>query len=425
VLSTGAVTGTMATGKLTASPLGTSCGANCFSYTWGTTVTVSAQGDPGFYLHSWGADCGSGNSLQCTVAMTANRTASATFSPPNLAFVTSTAQFPTGNPESSIDATCQAAAQTAGLPGHYVGFYGTSMLSAFEQHVGSASGWVRVDGKPFAVSLGALFPNGGWGGGHSLYPLEIDEHGNAVAPGTAVLSGWNSPGFANYDCSGFTNAMAGVFAPARAGGGWSVGGVMDQYGADPTCGTPVRYYCFGTDYAVNLSPYPRATGRLAFVAYLSTGVTQNGGVATLDAACASAASSAGLPGTYAALVATSSATAASRFSTAGSPWVRTDGVQIVASAANLFASSGPILLAPLDIDAKGSVMPTGSEAFVMTGATSFDTLATSATNCSDFTDGSSSDNHLGIADGSLSDNRFAYTEILPCNWASGVYCLQQ
>ena len=60
---------------------GINCPADCSeSYAPGTSVTLSASPASGFAFGSWGGDCASaGTATTCTLAMTANRSASATF----------------------------------------------------------------------------------------------------------------------------------------------------------------------------------------------------------------------------------------------------------------------------------------------------------------------------------------------------------
>lgn len=102
--------------------------------------------------------------------------------------------------------------------------------------------------------------------------------------------------------------------------------------------------------------------------------------------CAARASDAGLVGTFKALVSTTTASAASRFSTAGPPWVRTDGIPIVAAAADLFAPGGPVMLAALDVDPFGAPY----SGVVTTGTTSLSSTSPANLNCNDFTAGLSS-----------------------------------
>jgi hypothetical protein len=64
-------------GAVSVNPAGTSCGSNCFEYTTGTNVTVTATAYSGNTFTGWSGACqGTG---ACTIAMTANRSVSATF----------------------------------------------------------------------------------------------------------------------------------------------------------------------------------------------------------------------------------------------------------------------------------------------------------------------------------------------------------
>src|SRR5262249_34719103 len=158
-----------------------------------------------------------------------------------------------------------------------------------------------------------------------------DEHGTLVSATKLVLSGSGG-----YDCMSWTlGAMSGMRQmPGLAGGGWAQAATYDWYDYDAStagiaCGSALPLHCLQVDYNVNLT-YTKATGRTAFVGVQRFINAPNGsGVAGLDQFCADKANAAGLPGTYRALVATTTASAAARFSTSGPPWVRTDGVPIV------------------------------------------------------------------------------------------------
>ena len=64
-------------GTVSVNPAGTSCGSNCSEYTTGTNVTVTATADSDYTFTEWSGACqGTG---ACTIAMTANRSVSATF----------------------------------------------------------------------------------------------------------------------------------------------------------------------------------------------------------------------------------------------------------------------------------------------------------------------------------------------------------
>jgi hypothetical protein len=66
-------------GKVTSSPAGINCGADCSeSYTSGTNVTLTAIPAAGFSFISWGGAC-SGTNTTCTVSMSKNQNVNATF----------------------------------------------------------------------------------------------------------------------------------------------------------------------------------------------------------------------------------------------------------------------------------------------------------------------------------------------------------
>ncbi len=228
-------------------------------------------------------------------------------------------------------------------------------------------------------------------------------------------------GVLGYTCNGWTTS--GEVVAGLASASWLGAGTYDPYtpGRPTTCGTKLHLYCLGTDYSVNLS-YPRATGRIAFVRD-AFGYTPDG-VAALDGLCAARASDAGLAGTFKALVSATTAAAASRFSTAGPPWVRADGIPIVASAADLFAPGGPVLLAALDVDAFGTTYTSGA---MTTGGTSLTSPSSASLDCNDFTAAPSSTFGIAIA---LPDYTNAMMVNLPgyvgtCASLPGFYCLQE
>ena len=403
-----------ATGRIsvTSSPAGTSCGPGCLRFPTGTRVALGAFPDPGFYLGTWTGDC-VGNGLTCVLDMTAPRSASAGFSPANLVFVTSRAFVPSpNNPAQWADTTCQAAAQAANLPGRYIGWIETG-ANDWATRLGNASGWIRRDGKPFATSKAELLA------GHSLYPDRVDEHGTPVAMTTLVLSGSGG-----YSCMGWTlSASSGVRQmPGQAGGGWAQAATYDFYDYDTNlgavqCGTAMPLHCFGVDYSVNLT-YARASGRTVFA---TTRTSAAAGVAGLDGICTDKAAAAGLPGTFRALVATTMQTAASRFSAAGAPWVRVDGVPIVAQAPDLFGPSGPQLVTTLEIDEHGTAL----YGPMIIGAPDVNTLGTAATTCDDYTDRTSDDRYLLTGYASLAGRGvFGYGQN-QCKYGGSVYCLQQ
>ena len=406
MLSTSGLGG--ASGTITTSPPGAGCGTGCRRFATGTPVTLTASPTAGYYLSAWSGDC-LGNGLTCQLTMNAAHAAAAQYAPANRAFVTSGTFWPDpANPAAWANMTCQSVAQGAGLPGHYVAWL-DNVPTDWAARLGNASGWLRTDGKPFAASKAQLLAQ------HSLYPLDVDEHGAALPVDTPVLSGSNGANCTNWTV---TNPSA-IYASGQAGGGWQQAAwlLWVAYGA---CGTPAHLYCFGTDYNVNLT-YPRATGRTAFAASTAT----MGGLTSLDQLCATRATAAGLTGTYHALAATTTTTAASRFSTSGAPWVRTDGIALVASAGDLFNPTGPVMTAPLDIDETQGVAHNNSSTFVVAvGAPNLLAVGTSASTCANWTD-STTPSGLSYGQSSFSNALMAHAGDILCSWPMGVYCLQQ
>src|ERR1700734_4365982 len=79
----------------------------------------------------------------------------------NIAFVSSAMYDGDLGGTAGADTACRNLAHASGLPGTYVAWLGTSTASAVSR-LGSARGWVRPDGKPFAdrasdLGVGGVF----------------------------------------------------------------------------------------------------------------------------------------------------------------------------------------------------------------------------------------------------------------------------
>jgi len=160
------------------------------------------------------------------------------------------------------------------------------------------------------------------------YPPRLDETGaDVVAVDTNVLTATAASGTvaASGTCSDWTST-AGNTLLGRASGGTTI---WTEY-TQTSCNSPMRLYCFGVSEtnAVHAAP---VAGRIAFVVALWP---PSGGLAGADASCTADATAAGLPGSFRALLATTTATAVSRFSD-GTPWVRPDGIPVAANLAQL------------------------------------------------------------------------------------------
>ena len=139
------------------------------------------------------------------------------------------------------------------------------------------------------------------------------------------------------------------------------------------CNTPIRLYCAGVSRTNPAISAPANAGRFAFVA--ATTFTIGIGLDAADAHCAIDATGAGLPGTYKALLATSGASAISRFDTSGAPWIRPDHVLVAAHAADLATDT---FLAPIDLSATGAAMVNYA---TWGGATSIGAVGSDDTTC--------------------------------------------
>jgi hypothetical protein len=241
------------------------------------------------------------------------------------------------------DKLCTQLAAQAGLPsGSYVAWLSSKKVDAISKLQG-ASGWVRVDGLPFANTPSDL------AAGKVFYPLRVDESGATVPQNTRVATGTNPDGtHADLDCSDWTKADEDYFAgDATSGAGlWTL---RQQAG----CAQPARYYCFQVDHTVSVvaPPVPEKGRRIFLSAKPFTPAA--GGLAAADAQCGQDATAAGLPGTYRALLATDAQPAAARITVDDRAWFRPDGVR-VAEPKQLTGVGFGDLLAPPQVTADGA-----------------------------------------------------------------------
>jgi hypothetical protein len=216
------------------------------------------------------------------------------------------------------DAICQAAADAAGLTGTFVSLLATS-TSPHDARLTGSRGWIDLHGNPIADQ-----PSDWWGG-RMLNPLGVDERGQPYT--FSMLSG---DAAAQRTCLDWTTAepteLAGVVNPDT----------MFTEGGANHCGRSYQLPCAEIGRTVEVRPM-RHAGRDAFVT--ATAWLPGGGRATADAQCASEAAAASLPGSYLALLGTTTTAASARLSTAGLPWRRTDGVLLAPTAAETFASA--------------------------------------------------------------------------------------
>jgi hypothetical protein len=114
----------------------------------------------------------------------------------------------------------------------------------------------------------------------------------------------------------------------------------------------------------------------------SEALSGTSGVAAMDELCQSDARGAGLTGTFAALVATTSTAAVARFDLMGPRWVRPDGTPIVETAQGLRELN---FTSAVDQYANGGRIAAWLDDVVMVGSSLPDRPGTAASTCNDWT----------------------------------------
>ena len=403
------------TGTITSSPAGINCPGTCARpFAYNTMVTLTATPAANHTFAGWSGGCtGTGT---CVVTITGAINVTATMNPPpNVAFVTSSVHTGNLGGLAGADAICQARASAVGLTGTYRAWLSTTTVNAIDR-LGTASGWVRPDGRPFVNSRADLVA------GRIFYPLILNER-NASEAGDTVWTATQANGLGNPNsCANWTSTTdAGqptIGFDDQGTTGWTQNG-----GA--ACTSSNHLYCFGVDFAATVAPPTPTAVRRAFVS--AGNFLPNAGLAAADALCNSEASAAGLPGTYRALLATDNATAASRFSTAGNPWARVDNVVLAPTGAGFLApGTATHWAAPLNVTAAGGY----TTSRIWAGAPSLSTVG-AGTDCLNWTSAAPTPfAAVGISQSSAIATAFAnYTTagaITACtNTQHKVMCLQQ
>jgi hypothetical protein len=247
----------------------------------------------------------------------------------NIAFATSTVQTGNLGGLAGADALCNSLADDAGIGGSYVAWLSISTTTAFSR-VESVPGWVAVDGTPIATQPSDLAT------ASILSPIGLDERGHDVR--MTQRQTWTATGADGTPyggtCSDWTSED-----PLNNGGvgDASSGGPGFTQTVNVACSSPRRLYCFETDRSAHVA-VPAPAGRLGFVT-TATWLPGGGGVPAADTQCQSEATSAGLTGTFLAVLPLPTATTASRFAVTGPNWFNTAGIPLAEAPDQLFTGS--------------------------------------------------------------------------------------
>jgi hypothetical protein len=396
------------------------CSGTCSAIFPYGTLRLRGHNGAGNYLDHW-SGCDTALGANCDLVLDADRLVTTAFlpSPGNFVFVTSTTYD--GHKLGGVTGAateCQARADEGGISGGYVAWLSTTTTDAINQLASNSGPWFRRDGRPFAASRADLVA------GRILYPPRLDEFGRDV-PAANVLTATKPDGTrvstnVQQMCQDWITPV-GPYSESGVTLGFTAGGTgaWTQNSNSGFCNGPLPIYCLGTGSfpAVSPSPTPSPSARLAFFA---DGFDPSTGLSGADAICASAA--AGLPGTYKAMLATTSAPALdpTRFDSTGAPWFRPDGVQLVARAADLFLAA-PKLLAPINVTAARAYLGATSRAWF--GANTPIAVGTDAQTCVDWTQRAISQFGLAVVVAAGQPNAMPSMQSV-CDYF-GVICLQQ
>jgi hypothetical protein len=305
-----------------------------------------------------------------------------------------------------------------GLPGTYVAWLSTATVNAATR-LGTAQGFVRVDGKPFANTVADILTN------KIFNPLRINESGVDVSinqsPTSSALTVWTGTtkdgNVAAATCLDWSSQDAADNGNIGRATGGPVAWTARSNGG---CDTARRLYCFQIDHTgVNLVPAP-TSGKVAFVSTKNFAPGIGVGIAGADTRCATDAANAGLSGTFKALLATTMATAASRV-TLAPLYVRPDGIPI---ATGTTIAAGSALDSGIWQRADGTYVPSAGD-LTFTGAASPSALGTNSSTCSDWTSSATSTSAMLGASAFADPSWWSHATNGNCANTLAVYCLEQ
>lgn len=312
-------------GELVAMVAGEACDEACLAALLpGTELEVRVTVAPGSWFRGWVTGCSGRH--ECEIAASDGLVITGELTPePNRIFLSSVTHDGAFGGLEGGDALCQGLADQAQLGGTYRILLSTSTEDWLARTAG-ARGWIRVDGEPFADQMLAetigMYNNrlteygrDRSGGGYWSYPRATFAGGTHCQDWTSQLGGDTNDKLADFST---TTQVARSLEFPRSG--------------RDTCATKHPFACAQVDRVVPVTPIARK-GRLAFMSYATWSAST--GIERADQLCASEAKMAKKPGSFKAVLATSTASAISRFRVDGPPWVRADGLPLLPTAEDL------------------------------------------------------------------------------------------
>jgi hypothetical protein len=323
------------TGTVTSSPAAIDCGGTCSTLIDGTVIlTARTSNGSGHVFTGWSVDGCKGPATTCRVNVNTATTVEATFAPVsrNLIFVSAT-KYPTNlGSAAAYDARCNESATAAGINDAA----GTAFVAAISDaatqisgRLGSARGWARMDGKPFADTQLGLFMRG-----QVFNGIRFDEQGHDLGSvPTNTGAAFDYVTGALLLASGGTNACGDWTAISGMGMvGDSEGGAYAWQSSGLAPCEARSVVCMGKSLQAAVSPVV-STGKLIWI----TNTDYVPGSQTPDSKCM-AELPAGVS-TASALIGTSTRPGAGRIDPAAN-YVRVDGT-LVGTGAQLIAGMRP------------------------------------------------------------------------------------
>ena len=328
----------------------------------------------------------------------------ATAIPFNRVFVTSATVNGNFGGLAQGDTACQTAATNGGLPGTWVAWLSDGSTDA-KSRLGTARGFVRTDGAPFGDTVASITSSP-----QIFNTIHLDEHGADVGTVT-VWTGTDTDGTkSSSTCTNWSTTSGSATTGSTGAGPDAWTNSISQ-----TCNAARHLYCFETDKTATLTPTP-APGNLIFVTNGTFAPGPGMGTAAADALCNSEAAAAHLSGSYVALLATSTQSAASRVVLSALN-VRKDGISV---GSDTVLSAGGALPSGIWQTASGAYVGGGA---VWTGAATPGTVGTSASTCTDWTSNSASGGIFGLP--MFADASWWNSSTQMCSHAFRLYCVPQ